>query len=158
MQDWRIGCNLPFSPSDWKLNSDYCEAMNKQVIIFSSLIYLFIHLFVLGSRSEPRRIKINLSEYYFPQILQKNQIGSVKKNQCRLNKWKILIQKMRRCSLFLFKLQLGVMKKPTLNNKPYRSTSNSWIIRPNSFVTSKFKWTLDNIRIEKIISAPIWAC
>ena len=50
------------------------------------------------------------------------------------------------------------MKKPTLNNKPYRSTSNSWIIRPNSFVTSKFKWTLDNIRIEKIISAPIWAC
>ena len=45
--------------------------MNKQVIIFSSLIYLFIHLFVLGSRSEPRRIKINLSEYYFPQILQK---------------------------------------------------------------------------------------
>ena len=27
----------------------------------------------------------------------------------------------------------------------------------NENKTSKFEWTLDNIRIEKIISAPIWA-
>ena len=48
--------------------------------------------------------------------------------------------------------------------KEKKTISNTFIIgfnanknQLNENKTSKFEWTLDNIRIEKIISVPIWA-